>query len=239
MSVVAGLCVAAAVLMARPGRARLRLPTLTGVACPTTRRQDRLTPLSTRAGRAGLGLLAAGALLSIGGPVIVVGTAVVVAAALVIRRARARGPAVVDVDAALCIDLLGAALACGAMPAAALAAVAEGLGGTAGEALAEAATALSLGIDPALAWGRVAVAVPPLHSAVRACARAASSGAGVAEELFRLAAAARAGAQADRRRRLQRAGVWLVLPLGLCFLPAFVLVAVVPVVLAAVPVLIR
>jgi len=45
---------------------------------------------------------------------------------------------------------------------------------------------------------------------------------------------ARADGQVRRRRRLERAGVWLVLPLGLCFLPAFALVAVVPVVLSTV-----
>ena len=142
-------------------------------------------------------------------------------------------------DVALCLDLLGTAMACGALPSAALAAVAPGVPGAAGSVLAEAATALSLGAEPARVWAAIASAVPPLRRAARACARASASGAGVAEELFRLAAAARADAQVRRRRSLQRAGVWLVLPLGLCFLPAFVLVAVVPVVLAAVPALSR
>ena len=237
MSVAAAVCATIALLMSRTRRARLRLP-VSPAAARRKPRQDWLTHPSTTVGRAGLVLLAAGTLLALLGPATVVGSAVVVAAAVAVRWVRAgRRRPQVDIDAALCIDLLAAAMGCGAMPAAALRATASGLCGAAGEALAEAATALSLGVDPDVVWDRVATAVPPLRGAARACARAASSGAAVADELFRLAATARADAQVDRRRRLQRAGVWLVLPLGLCFLPAFVLVAVVPVVLAAVPAL--
>jgi len=236
MSVAAAACAAVALLMSRTRRARLRLA-VSPAAARRKPRQDWLTYPSTAVGRAGLVLLAAGTLLALLGPATVVGSAVVVAAALAVRWVKAGRRAHVDIDAALCIDLLAAAMACGAMPAAALRVTASGLRGAAGDALAEAATALSLGVDPDVVWDRVATAVPPLRGAARACARAASSGAAVADELFRLAATARADAQVDRRRRLQRAGVWLVLPLGLCFLPAFVLVAVVPVVLAAVPAL--
>ena len=236
MSALAAACAVVAVLMSGSRRARLRLAACPATA-PGTRRQGLLTSPSTTAGRAGLGLLATGALLALIGPAAVVGSALVLAAALVVRRGRARRAAQDDIDVALCIDLLSAAMGCGALPAAALRNVAPGVRGAAGDALAEAATSLSLGADPGVVWERVATAVPPLRGAARACARAASSGAAVGEELFRLAMAARAAAQVERRRRLQRAGVWLVLPLGLCFLPAFVLVAVVPVVLAAVPAL--
>jgi hypothetical protein len=181
-----------------------------------------------------------GASLLIGfGPLVVGGVGAVVAVALAVRRLSGAGQPHVDVDVALCVDLIGAAMACGALPATALAAVAAGVPGRVGVVLAEASTALSLGGEPAAVWAEVAAAVPPLQRAARACARAAVSGAGVADELFRLAAVARADAHVQRRRRLERAGVWLVLPLGLCFLPAFVLVAVVPVVLAAVPGLAR
>jgi len=128
-------------------------------------------------------------------------------------------------------------MASGSAPPAALKAVARAVTGPAGDALAEAATALALGGSPAQAWFGLGAAVPQLARAARACARAASSGAAVSDELFRQAALARADDQVERRRRLQRAGVWLVLPLGLCFLPAFVLVAVVPVVVAALPAL--
>ncbi|MCU1692975.1 MAG: hypothetical protein JWM64_2066, partial [Frankiales bacterium] len=46
----------------------------------------------------------------------------------------------------------------------------------------------------------------------------------------RLAAEARASATARAEQRARRAGVLAVAPLGLCFLPAFVLLGVVPVV---------
>ncbi|MCW2777557.1 MAG: hypothetical protein JWN17_1282, partial [Frankiales bacterium] len=46
----------------------------------------------------------------------------------------------------------------------------------------------------------------------------------------RLAADARAEARSAAEQRARRAGVLAVAPLGLCFLPAFVLLGVVPVV---------
>jgi pilus assembly protein TadC len=231
MSFAAALCVTAAVLAGRSGRARLRLPS------PQPRiGQDSLTRPRSLGRLGGLSLASlAAVLLAVVGPVAVGISGVVVGVALVARRRTARRNPPVAIDVGLCIDLLGAAMACGAAPSAALSAVARGVAGPGSEALAEAATALALGADPAQAWSGVGAAVPQLARAARACARAASSGAGVSQELFRQAAVARADEQVVRRRRLQRAGVWLVLPLGLCFLPAFVLVGVVPVVLSAVP----
>ena len=232
MTFAAVLVAAAAALVARPSRARLRLR----LGRPARARlTHRSSPTQVRLVGAASALVG----LATFGPSVALTVGVVVVVSLLVRRvARARRQRV-EVDVALSIDLLGAAVACGSLPALALAAVAPGGGGPVGQVFAEAATALSLGVDPALVWARVGTAVPALGPAARACARAASSGAGVADELFRLAAAARADAQVRRRRRLERAGVWLVLPLGLCFLPAFVLVAVVPVVLSAAPSLAR
>lgn len=102
-------------------------------------------------------------------------------------------------------------------------------------AFANAAAALGRGVDPTATWTQVGVEVPELVAVARLCARAAVSGASIADELHRMAAAHRAALDASRRRRLQRASVWLVLPLGLCFLPAFVLVGVVPLVVGALP----
>jgi Flp pilus assembly protein TadB len=165
----------------------------------------------------------------------------VVAVVLVVtaRRRILRRTRIDDADVALPLDLLGGALACGCMPAAAAMAAASAAPPVAAEALRAAATRLFLGEDPGAVWALVAVTVPALADGARACARAAATGAAVADELHRLAAAARSRAQIDRRRRLQRAAVWLVLPLGFCFLPAFVLVGVVPVVVGAVPSVLR
>ena len=240
MTLAAALCVVAAVVSARSRRGRLRLERARQSLLPTpSTRQEKLTQRRSWA-PAAAALVAASTMLLVGvGPAEVVGVGAVVATALVLRRRRGSRQSNGTLDVALCVDLIGAAMACGALPATALAAVAPAVPGRAGDALWQAATALSLGADPDAVWTGVAIAVPQLDRAARACARASSSGAGVADELFRLAAAARADTQVQRRRRLERAGVWLVLPLGLCFLPAFVLVAVVPVVLAAVPALAR
>ena len=61
-------------------------------------------------------------------------------------------------------------------------------------------------------------------------ARAGEGGAPVAAAVARLAAEAREQARGRGVRRAERAGVLAVAPLGLCFLPAFVLLGVVPVV---------
>jgi hypothetical protein len=58
--------------------------------------------------------------------------------------------------------------------------------------------------------------------------RAAESGAAGAREIHRVSARLRSQRRAELSNRAQRAATWVVLPLGLCFLPAFVLVGVVP-----------
>ena len=60
--------------------------------------------------------------------------------------------------------------------------------------------------------------------------RAAEGGAPVAAAIARLAEQAREVARASGQAAAERAGVLAVAPLGLCFLPAFVLLGVVPVV---------
>jgi len=70
----------------------------------------------------------------------------------------------------------------------------------------------------------------PCAVAARTLGRAADSGAPVVGAVSRLAAEARAQARADGEQRARRVGVLVVAPLGLCFLPAFVLLGVVPVV---------
>jgi Flp pilus assembly protein TadB len=70
----------------------------------------------------------------------------------------------------------------------------------------------------------------PLAPAARALARAAEGGAPVADAVARLAVEARAVRRAGGEQAARRAGVLAVAPLGLCFLPAFVLLGVVPVV---------
>lgn len=68
----------------------------------------------------------------------------------------------------------------------------------------------------------------PAGAAARALARAAEGGAPVANTVARIAASVRAEAGAEASRAARRAGVMAVGPLGLCFLPAFVVLGVVP-----------
>jgi Flp pilus assembly protein TadB len=65
-----------------------------------------------------------------------------------------------------------------------------------------------------------------------AARRSAQSGAALSRSLTRCADDLRAQSRDRLQARLQRSAVWLVLPLGLCFLPAFLLAGIVPVVLA-------
>ncbi len=65
---------------------------------------------------------------------------------------------------------------------------------------------------------------------MRALVRAGEGGAPVAVAVARLAAEARAEDRARAEQAARRAGVLAVAPLGACFLPAFVLLGVVPVV---------
>jgi pilus assembly protein TadC len=72
---------------------------------------------------------------------------------------------------------------------------------------------------------------PWLEPVSRATARTTQSGASVADELRRVAARLRSHRHARLQQRVQQASIWVVVPLGLFFLPAFVLVAVVPIVI--------
>ncbi|MBQ6641085.1 MAG: type II secretion system F family protein, partial [Saccharopolyspora sp.] len=60
--------------------------------------------------------------------------------------------------------------------------------------------------------------------------RSARTGSALAEVADGLAAEARTAVADRAQAAAQRAGVWITAPLGLCFLPAFLCLGVVPVV---------
>jgi pilus assembly protein TadC len=62
--------------------------------------------------------------------------------------------------------------------------------------------------------------------------RSAESGSALAAAFTRLADDQRARRSTDAEAAARRAGVLIVLPLGLCFLPAFVFAGIVPVIVA-------
>lgn len=144
--------------------------------------------------------------------------------------------ALVARDLPLALDLLAACLAGGAVPQHAIQAVADALPGPCGSRFATVAARLAVGAPPADAWLALGSDRGPAGAAARALARAATGGAPVAASVQRVAAQARLESVARAERAAKRAGVLVVGPLGLCFLPAFLLIGVVPAVLGlAVP----
>ncbi|MEV4443695.1 type II secretion system F family protein [Streptomyces sp. NPDC049577] len=127
-------------------------------------------------------------------------------------------------------DLLAACLAAGAGPRRAAEAVGGALGGPVGERLAQAAAEVRLGGEPATAWGRLTV-IPGATPLARCLERAQATGVPAVEPMARLAERLRAEQARAAGTRARRAGVLATAPLGLCFLPAFLTVGVVPVVI--------
>jgi len=127
------------------------------------------------------------------------------------------------------VGLLGDALRSGQSPVAGLALVVEALPGPASDRLAGIVARLELGVDARLAWSELA-ADPALAPLGRTMQRAHTTGASVVVTVERLAtslAEEHRGAVEDRARAV---GVKAALPLGLCLLPSFVLLGIVPVV---------
>ena len=125
--------------------------------------------------------------------------------------------------------LLADALAAGAAPAEAVQAVADALPGPGGARLAGAAARLRLGSDPVAVWAALAEE-PALAPLARALARGQSSGASVVASVARLGEELARAARADAEDRARRVGVKAAVPLGLCLLPSFLLIGIVPLV---------
>jgi pilus assembly protein TadC len=150
------------------------------------------------------------------------------------ERLLRRGSGWVDPDAALLRDLPGACdllavcLSAGIPVAGALGAVAEATPAPLGGRLADVAALYRLGAEPRRAW---ADAAPALARLGRVLVRAGETGASVVPALQALAGDLRAAARSATEAGVRRAGVWILAPLGVCFLPAFVCLGVVPLVL--------
>jgi pilus assembly protein TadC len=144
--------------------------------------------------------------------------------------ARTRREAI-ERQAPLVIDLVAACLASGAPLDSSLVSAARAVGAPTSDIVLAAVEAMRLGADVERAWSEAA-SHPALAGVARAVVRAADSGAPLAEVLPRLADRARAARRATAEARVRAAGVRLTAPLGLAFLPAFVLLGVVPVVAA-------
>ena len=133
------------------------------------------------------------------------------------------------------LDVLAVCLGAGMAVSAAAAATAASAPPRLAGVLRRASDLLALGSDPAIAWSRPpnppgGSIDPQTDALLRLARRSASSGAALASGVAELAAEYRQDAGHSAAAAAERAGVLIAGPLGLCFLPAFVCLGIVPVV---------
>ncbi|PPK92930.1 type II secretion system (T2SS) protein F [Kineococcus xinjiangensis] len=132
-------------------------------------------------------------------------------------------------DLPLLLDLVAAATRSGCPPGAALDAVLDVLPAACTADLRRVRAQLSLGAPPESAWADVPA---PLHRLRDPLLLSAATGAPAAALLEAAATEARRDGRRAAEVAAARLGALLVLPLGACTLPAFVLLGVVPVLLS-------
>ena len=220
---LAGLGVA---LWCRPAadRPRNRAPTAPASRPDWVRRGRALWPA---------GSLAAGWLLwpGWGGAVLGVGAALLVSRVLARSEPaeRRRERAEVRRDLPLLVLFLATALRAGAAAPSAVRQAGAALPGAAADRMLVAADRLALGVTPERVWGSLA-ADPDLGAVGRALARAERTGAPVALVVERLADDLADTGRADVEDRARAVGVRAAVPLGVCLLPSFLLLGIVPLV---------
>jgi tight adherence protein C len=182
-----------------------------------------------------LAVVAAAAAPGLGVVLLGLAAAGLVAARAARRRTVARRLAARVEAAPAVLDLLGAGLLAGLNPHLAVLRVAERAPDALREELAEAAAVLRLGGTPAAALRAAAerTGLDELRAAAGALEAAERWGAPPAEALAARAEALRSRARLRADAEAGRAAVRLAFPLVLCFLPAFVLLTVVPTVAGA------
>ncbi len=139
---------------------------------------------------------------------------------------------VVEAELPHVVDLLLATVGVGASPAEALSRVIAVAHPTVAEELGALVGRLELGADPALVWRDMATH-PQFGRLGRTLRRSAESGAPVVESLERLAGDLRALRRTEVEARVRQVEVRAAVPLGVCLLPAFVLIGIVPLVAGA------
>lgn len=223
----AAIALAAAVLLSgRPRRPRVR---------PVRPRTQRPSDVRRWRGAAALAALLAGCTMGrdLLGPALGPLTGVVAAGAVwtVVGRgessAERRAADRARVDLPHLVGLSADALRAGTDPATAVRQAAGALPGVAADRLLARTHALGLGADPLEVWRHLA-GDPALAPLGRALARAHDTGTPVAEVVGQLAEQLAAQERADGEDRARRVGVRAAVPLGLCLLPSFVVLGIVP-----------
>ncbi len=206
------------------------------VAVPGRRRgpsvERRTTRPAAARGPVVAAVLAAAACVALAGPVTgAVAAAVVGPGVGLAVRAAARRPAPVRLDrsVALPLDLAAAVLRSGRPLADALTLAAPAAAAPSAELLLRVAGLARLGASAQDAWSLVPGS-HPLRPLAMSAVRSATSGIRLADAFELHAAEIRAEATAAATARAQRAGISAMAPLAACFLPSFVCLGVVPIV---------
>lgn len=227
-----GLLIAAAAVVSWPlpaGPARRRLPivtTPTPIAGPGGRRTRRWL-VSVAAGAA-LALAWGGPAGLVAGLLAAAGGVRLLARAESAEQRRIHDRRAEDLPVAL--DLVCVCLRAGLPVDLALSQVAAVLEGPLREDLAVVCALHALGADARTAWSELG-SDPVLAPVARAMARAGASGSALATALAVVAEQCRGQLQERVEVAARRVGVFVLAPLGLCFLPAFVCLGVVPTIL--------
>ncbi|MBS9533228.1 type II secretion system F family protein [Mycobacterium sp. M1] len=150
-------------------------------------------------------------------------------------RQSPRRPVAADPDAlalASSLEVFALCLNAGMPVSAAAAATARCAPPGLARTLRRGADLLALGADPAAVWGGLPAddRDPATAALLRLARRSGSSGTALAAGAADLAARCRADAADAVTAAAERAGVLIAGPLGVCFLPAFVCLGIVPVV---------
>lgn len=223
-ALLAGVAAGVAVLLAHPSRSRLPGPAPVPMTVRAGPRPWRRPLLAVLAGT--------GAALFIGGPLALpVGLAAGAGCwwwlgtvePAGVRREREE----VRRDLPAVVHLLGAGLRSGAAPGEAVRLACTALPGAAADRLAGVGQRLALGADPGSVWTALATdeALAPLG---RCLARAHETGAPVVDAVDRLGLELEAEHRQLAESRARAVGVKAALPLGLCLLPSFLLLGIVP-----------
>lgn len=152
-----------------------------------------------------------------------------------VRRPRPSRSAVEPLAVAASLDVLAVCLAAGMAVSSAAAAAALSAPPPVARVLQRAADLLALGADPAVAWSPQpglsgGWGAPQTDALLRLARRSATSGAALADGVAELATRCREEAAHEAAAAAERAGVLIAGPLGVCFLPAFICLGIVPVV---------
>jgi hypothetical protein len=228
--VVALALLATAMLVSGPRHGRHRLRALQAPPAAPATESPPVRPAWVAVGAAAAGALgwaAAGATAGL-----LLAAAAAGAGVLATRRGGRPGGALArepDTDLAAGWELLAVCLEAGLPVALAVTAAAEPLRGVVGARLRRTAGLLELGADATDAW-LAAEQLPALATFARAAGRSAGTGSALAQVARAEAERLRAGLLDTAQAKAQRAAVLITAPLGVCFLPAFLVLGIAPVV---------